>query len=538
MKKSGSVILNQLAVLLAATFPVIAWGASSTPNPKSPLIQELFFERPQAPASAPKVSGTNLKISLREAVTLALARNFDILIEAHNPRIRDKEVTIQKSNFDPAFVSSANSQKSNLDSASRLTTSTGQVITSEQKVSAGLEKKFITGADVSLTFETAREYSNSTSRTENPNYESSLTFTLKQPLLKNFGVDVNKANISIASFTLDQSLLTYRGRVTAVIDSVEQAYWDLVFSNANLKFRSTSLKLAKDLLRRNRIQVEVGTLAPIEILEAEATVAQREEEVIVADRQLQDREDALKKILNVSDNITSWALRVTPTDQADYKPIKINEMASTMKALERRADLESARLEIEKNKVRLKRDRQNLMPELDLSASAGNQGVRNTFSNSTGRQFKNKGYTLSGELGFRIPIGNREARADLDKSRLELQRANATYQQLEQTIIEEIRRGMRLVRSNRKRITATRLASRLAEERLDSQEKKFRVGLSTSRNILEDQESVANALSNKVQALVDYKKSVAQLSRSTNTTLQRFKIKLGDPRKGTPGNKP
>jgi len=530
--------LNQFAVLLVATLPVIAWGAPAAPDSKQPLVKELHFERPRAPASAPKVSGKNLKISLREAVTLALARNFDILIEAHNPRIRGQEVAIQKSEFDIAFVSSASTEKSNLDSASRLTTSTGQQVTSEQKVTAGIEKKFITGADVELTFETARENSNSTSRNINPNFESSLTFTLTQPLLKNFGIDVNKANINIASFSLDQSLLTYRGRVISVIDSVEQAYWDLVFANANLKFRSTSLNLAKDLLRRNRIQVEVGTLAPIEILEAESTVAQREEEVIVAERQLQDREDALKKILNVSDNISSWALRVTPADQANYKPIKLNEMASTMKALERRADLESARLEIEKSKIRLKRDRTNLMPELDLSASAANQGVKNSFSNSTRRQFNNKGYALSGELAIRIPIGNREARADLDKSRLELQRANAAYQQLEQSIIEEIRRSVRLVRSNTKRITATRLASRLTEERLDSQEKKFKVGLSTSRDVLEDQESVANALSNEVQALVDYNKSVAQLSRSTYTTLQRFKIKLGDPRKGTPGDKP
>lgn len=538
MKKPGPFILNQLAVLLAATLPVIAWGAPAAPEAKPPLVKELFFERPQSPASAPKVSGANLKISLREAVTLALARNFDILIEAHNPRIRGKEVIIQKSEFDPAFVSSANSKKSKLDSIISSSSTREQQVTSEQTVSAGVEKKFITGADVELAFEAIREDSNSTSRRINPNFESALTFTLTQPLLKNFGIDVNKAGIRIASFTLDQSLLTYRDRVITVIDSVEQAYWDLVFANANLQFRRKSLELAKDLLRRNRIQVEVGTLAPIEILEAEATVARREEDVIVAERQLQDREDALKKILNVSDNISSWALRVTPVDKADYKPVKINEMASTMKALERRADLESARLEIEKSKIRLKRDRQNLMPELDLSASAANQGIRNNLSNSTSRQFSNKGYALSGGLGFRIPIGNREAKSDLDKSRLELQRANAAYQQLEQSIIEEIRRGVRLVRSNTKRIAASRLARRLAEERLDAQEKKFRVGLSTSRDVLEDQESVSNALTNEVQALVDYNKSVAQLSRSTYTTLQRFKIKLGDPQKGMPGNKP
>jgi outer membrane protein TolC len=119
----------------------------------------------------------------------------------------------------------------------------------------------------------------------------------------------------------------------------------------------------------------------------------------------------------------------------------------------------------------------------------------------------------------------------MEKARLRLLRANTTYSQLEQSIIEEVRRTIRRARTDRKRIEATRVARRLAEQRLDSQEKKLEVGLSTSRDVLEDQESVANALSNEVQALVDYNKSLAQLGRVTYSTLQRYRINIGDPRK-------
>ncbi|MEE9255629.1 MAG: TolC family protein, partial [bacterium] len=384
----------------------------------------------------------------------------------------------------------------------------------------------------SLVFEVVRENSNSRQKIINPDYDTDITFTLSQPLLKNFGVDVNTADIRIASLSLDQSLLAYRDRVVSVIDSVEQAYWDLVFSISNLEFRKKSLDLAKDLRRRNRIQVEVGTLAPIEILEAEATVAARGEDVIVAERQVKERDDTLKKLINVSDDVTSWGMQISPNDKPVFSPVKIDGMAATMQALGRRADLENARLEIEKSKVAIKRERQNLMPELDLEASVSNQGVGGNFGDSIDRQSGNKGYTFSGGLTFRYPLGNRDAKAKFDKARLQLQRASATFAQLEQSIIEEVRRGVRRVRTDNKRIEATRLARRLAEERLDSQEKKFRVGLSTSRDILEDQESVANAQTNEVQALVDYNKSVAQLGRVTYSSLQRFRIELGDPRKG------
>jgi outer membrane protein TolC len=522
-------------VILTAALPVLAGAA---PKSSGPPVKNLIFEHPSGPSSAPKVTGAHLKLSLREAITLALARNFEIAIEAHNPRIRQNEVTEEKSAFDPAVTAGADANKTRTDTPSRLFAGGGQQVVSEQILSAGIVKKTVTGAELSLIFKTIREDSNSRQKFINPDFDSSLTFTISQPLLKNYGVDVNKAGIRIAAVAFDQSLLAYRGKVISVIERVELAYWDLVFAISNTAFRKKSLDLARDLLRRNRIQVEVGTLAPIEILEAQAAVATREEDVIVAERTLKDREDVLKKLLNVSGSLSSWRLRISPADRAVFKPVKIDEMASALRALKTRADLESARLEIEKNKIRLKRDRRNLLPGLDLSASASNQGVNDSFSNSIDRQSGNKGYSFSGGLSFRLPFGNREAKARVGKSRVQLQRANATYAQLEQSIIEEVRRSVRRVRTDIKRIQASRLARRLAEDRLDAQEKKYQVGLSTSRDVLEDQERVANALTNEVQALVDYNKSLAQLGRVSYSTLQRFKIQMGDPLKSGRSAKP
>ncbi len=525
------------AALAAALLPLLLAPAQGAPAAQAPP-EKLTFDRPQGPVAPPQVRGPQLALSIREAVSLALARNFDITIESYNPRIRENELIQREAVFDPALVAKGDSSKSKLETASGLFTGARPRVTSTQTVSAGFAQKILTGADLSLLFEGIREATNSRQNLFDPNYTTRLTFSLTQPLLKNFGFDVNEADIRVARANRDQSIQTYRARVIEVVDQVEQAYLDLVFSIENLEFRRKSLDLAKDLLRRNRIQVEVGTLAPIEILEAEATVAAREEEVIVAEREVRDREDALKKLLNVTDDLASWNIGIQPTDKPGYEPARLDEMSLTLNAMRKRADLENSRIEIEKRKIELNRARQNLLPQLDLTASAANNAVQDEVSRALDREFSNKGYFLSGGLSFRIPIGNRQARATFDKTQLELSQASTSFGELEQSIMEEVRRAVRRARTDEKRIDATRVARRLAEERLAAQEKKFSVGLSTSRDILEDQERLANALTNETRALVDYNKSRATLDRVTHSTLERFRIRMDDPRAVTPAKKP
>ncbi|OGL62420.1 MAG: hypothetical protein A3J27_10780 [Candidatus Tectomicrobia bacterium RIFCSPLOWO2_12_FULL_69_37] len=518
---------HDLLLALAAAAASLALAAGPAAAAEAP-VEKMTLDRPRGPAPAPQVRGPQLTLTIQEAVSLALARNFDITIEAHNPRIRESELTQQKAVFDPALASQLNTNRSETDTVSSSFTGR-QRDNSAQDASVGLTKKFITGADVSLTFQAIRNSVNTTQNIFDPNYQNTTTLSITQPLLKNFGVDVNEASIRIAAATRDQSVQTYRQRVVEVVDQVQQAYHDLVFAIANLEFRLKSLDLARDLLRRNRIQVEVGTLAPIEITEAEATVAQRGVDVIIAERDVQEKEDALKKLLNITTDLPSWSIHVIPTDKPAYTSVRLDEMAIAMTALRKRADLENSRAEIEKRKFELARARQNLLPQLDAIASAGNQGLRQDYSESLDRMATSKGHTLTGGLSFKFPLGNRDAEANLEKSRLQLSQASTSFQQLEQSILEEVRRSVRRVRSDEKRVEATRVARRLAEERLAATEKKFTVGLSTSRDILEDQERLANALTEEIRAVVDFNKSRATLDRTTHSSLERFRIQLDNP---------
>ena len=500
--------------------------ADAAPAAASGMSGETAFERPRSNVAPPSISGPRLSLSIREAVSIALARNFDITIAGFDPDIAESNVIRERSAFDPQAVVDASVSKSKLGANSTFNAPGGIRETDSLGIAAGIRQRIITGAEYSLILRNLRESTNSPQNVFDPSFQTSLTFTIEQPLLKNFGIDINRARIKVAMATKEQTLHAYRSRVIQTVDAVQQAYWNLVFSIENLQFRRKSLDLAKDLLRRNKIQVEVGTLAPIEITEAEATVASREEALLVAEREVKDREDTLKMLLNVAEQPSAWDISILPRDKPEFEVVQVDEMQLTLDALRKHAALENARIEIDKRKIDMKVAGQNLLPEVNLSASASNNALADNQGEAFEEQFKNKRYTFSGGVSFRIPIGNRQAEADYRQAQLRHAKTVASYHQTQQVIMEEVRRNARRVRVNVKRIEATRVARRLAEERLDAQEKKFKVGLSTSRNILEDQERLANALTEETRAIIDYHKSLASLDRATHSTLERFQIEM------------
>ena len=511
-------------ILISLSSPPLADAASA---PKSTMSRETSFERPRSNVAPPSIRGPRLALSIREAVSIALARNFDITIAGFDPDIAESNVIRERSAFDPQAVVETNISKSKLGSSNSVFNRTGGIRESDTLgIAAGIRQRLITGAEYSLILRNIRESTNSPQNVFDPSYQTSLTFTIEQPLFKNFGIDINQARIRVAMTTKEQTLHDYRSQVIKTVDAVQQAYWNLVFSIENLQFRKKSLDLAKDLLRRNKIQVEVGTLAPIEITEAEATVASREEALLVAEREVKDREDTLKMLLNVAEKPSSWAISIQPRDKPKFRNVRVNEMQLTLDALRKHAELENARLEIDKRQIDMKVARQNLLPEVNLNASASNNSLAESEGKAFEEQFKNERYTFSGGVTFRMPIGNRQAKANYRRAQLRHARTVATYHQTQQAIMEEVRRNARRVRVNVKRIEATRVARRLAEERLDAQEKKFKVGLSTSRDILEDQERLANSLTQETRALIDYHKSLAALDRATHSTLERFQIEM------------
>ena len=227
------------------------------------------------------------ELSIKEAITLALENNLDIMVDKFNPRMNEENITIEKSKFDPNYYLNVSSDVSIKPSGSSLA-GANTVITKNVSWDTGFKGKILSGATYSLDFTNKRTRTNSSFSSLNPQYISEIKLNVTQPLLKNFGFDVNKKDIKISRNNKDISIYQFKNTVMTTISNVQKIYWDLVFNIEDYKVKQLSLRRAGDFLERNKKQVEVGTLAPIDITNAEAEVAKREEGIIVAEMSIEN----------------------------------------------------------------------------------------------------------------------------------------------------------------------------------------------------------------------------------------------------------
>jgi outer membrane protein TolC len=334
---------------------------------------------------------------------------------------------------------------------------------------------------------------------------------------------------------------------------VENAYWTLVFARQDLDVRNEALKLAEELLKLNQIKVQVGTLPPIDITQAEAGVASREEDVIIADAAIQSAQDRLRRVMGMDPNSPEWRLPIVPTEDLTIvdRPVDLQESIKT--AIDNRPDLAQSRLTINSADADLAFRRNQLKYSLDgradyiLQGLSGdtnpfpvsdpadpnlllgvvppvNAGIQDTFDFLVNRDFPT--YELRLTLG--IPIGNRAAKALYSRSRLTREQASIAYSTTEQAAIVQVSNAVRRVVTDRKRIDAAEKNRVLQERKVEAEQKKFENGLSTSFQVLTFQSDLAEARSRENQARTDYRISMAALDQITGILDRTLDIRLDD----------
>ncbi len=483
-----------------------------------------------------------LQLSLKDVIENTLKNNVAIAVQQFQSQIRKEEIITQEADFDPvlAFEARANNQRNLLSSAFAQPPLS---ITNSQNLDLSFNQKLKTGTEYELKFENTRDETNSAFAGLNPQFTTRFEANLTQPLLKNFGQDVNKTNIYIAKNNLDISDFDFKNKVIEVVTDAENVYWDLVFSREDLKVQQKSVQRAKDLERRVKAQVEVGTLAPLEILQAQSEVASREEAVIQARKLIQDNQDNLKNILNISFDSPEGMKEIQPLDSPKFlleAPVLLKE--SILTALKKRPDYLSKKKELDNKNIQVKFNENQLYPTLDLVASFGLNGISgdaqsvgfqpgiNPFGGSFGRSqeraFSGDFSTWEGGLVFSYPLGNRAAKSRLAVSKLETAQLLMDIKDLEKTIVVEVREAARQINTDKKRVQAARVARKLAEEKLSAEEKKFEVGLSTSFNVLEFQTDLAEEQSKELKAIIDFNKSKINLRKVLATTLEKYDIQM------------
>lgn len=489
-----------------------------------------------------------LFLSLKECIALALKNNLEISIERISPEITETEITRNEAEFDYNLNLSTTAGKSRIPSASAFA-KPPEAESEVFSIGAGIRRRSQAGTNYQVSIDTQRTMSNSSFQGLKPQYTANLGINVTQNLLKDFGADINTTKIKIASNNKDITVNQFRDRVIRIISQVQEIYWDMVFSIEDLKVKRESLKLAHDLERRIRIHVEVGTMAPIEITQAQAEVAAREEEVIISQNRIDNIEDRLKKVINIESvqlahGEGNWDLTIIPVDtpRMSVEEIKLDE--SIRKAIDSRPDYAQAKIDLKNKNIQVEYKKNQLYPTLDLIGSLKLNGISGdaedvvflgslTKSELGGDYFKSYERAVSGNyydwsagLSFQIPLGNRAAKSSYTATKLESEKGLKLLKNLEQQISVEIRDAVRTIETNLKRVNVTAVSRRLAEEKLSAEEKKFSVGMSTSFNVLEYQRDLIAAKTREISAIIDYNKSLVNLERVKGTALEKNSIEL------------
>lgn len=484
------------------------------------------------PATSPtRAEDRELELPLADAIQLAVQHNLDIEQARFEPQIARTDVETAKAEFDPVVGAEASvSQTKRLpttevDEFDEQGVFTGvRVINPFSKngeLTPFLRHKVITGGSYELRFMNTRENVSPTasgiSRTiADPRYESSLELSFTQPLLRDFGIAVNQAPIRRAE---KSEAIAHQRVIQSILDvvfQVQQGYWDMVFRIQDLEAKRESQKLAEDFLAENKIRVELGTLAPIELVQAETQVKLREEEVIVAGAAVREAEDVLKEVINIPDMLGSWNIRLKPTDRPTFEPISSLVVEDKLReALMQRPDIIQSQLSVESREIAREEALNRRLPRLDLQA----RGSLNSFGKDVGEGLSDlseiNGYQWVFGLQFEYPFGNRAAKNNVARRQLELRQELVAQRRLKLTIVREVRQAIRGIETASKRVEVTRAATTLAQTQLEAEQEKFRLGLSTSFRVLEFQRDLTDARSSEIQALSDYNVELGRLDLRT-----------------------
>lgn len=507
----------------------------------------LIFVLAALPVRGEREDGV-LSLTLEECILRAMKNNLSVAIQVLNPEIAGAALTQAGEKFYPTLSLGFN--KRNTDSASFSWLDAAEsVVTRSNDYSLDLNQAIPGGGTVGVSLGSNMNDSNRSFQTINPRYGSTLTFDFSQPLLKDFGWNISRREILLARNNLSISENELATSLMTTIYQVESAYWALAYSIDDLEVRRRSLKLAKDLLEKNRRSVEVGQLAPIEILSAQAEVATREADILQAEAQVKNAEDEMKMLLNLSKDEDMATVSIVPKDRPVVLENKITVDEALATALENRPDLRATRIGLKNRELNVSYAKNQLLPGLNLTASYWSPGVsgtriiylddnplsgiilqtvpggsRDSLKDALGFKYNNwsLGLTLS------VPVSNILSRASYTQARLDMQQALLDLKNKEQQVFLEIKTAVRAAETNSKRVQAYKVARELAEQKLAGEEEKLRVGLSTNYMVLQYQRDLATARSTELRAVVDYNVSLADLDRALGLSLKKKNMTLGD----------
>lgn len=506
------------------------------------------------------------RLSLQEAIQLALTNNLDLQINRYNPQINLYNLRADYGDYDPTLNLSG--QHDHRETGSQLVAGGFAVPTSvsdDNSFNATLNGLLPWGTayTIGTLGPIIDTYGNSPGLTTDPTLPpifrtnsvyttfgaptpSGFTFTtnfptvltkssfensagsvgihVNQPLLKNFWIDQTRLNISVAKNRLKYGDLTLKLQIMQTLTTLEQGYYDLVYNRENVTVLQKAVELAERLVAENRKRLEVGALAPLDLQSAEAQAASARAAVIKAQADLGTQERLVKAFITDKYRADWYGVRLDPTGTLTAPAPVLNLQDSWSRGLDQRPDLLQAKLDIQAQGIQLKYDRNQLLPEVDAFATFGYNGSGREFSDALYdiQQMNRQFYTYGGQLS--VPLTRTRTRNAYQADKAKMEQFVLTLKKLEQTIMVQIDNDIGTIRANYDQAQATRAAREYQEAALDAEQKKLNSGKSTTYNVLLVQRDLTNARGAEIQALDTYNKSLSQLSLDEGSTLERLGI--------------
>jgi len=487
----------------------------------------------QTSPAATQPAGPVRRLTMDEAVKLALEQNLGIRIQRIDPQIQDVGILQAKSFWAPSLTTGFQRQSQTQQPTSAFSGSGQNILNSSIGGGVGVNEILPWGGSYSANWNNSRFTSTSLANTFSPQLSSTMNLQYTQPLMRNYSIDQIRQQVQNSKKVRDLSDIQLASVITQTSRAVRNAYWDLVYAISNAKAQQQSLALSQQFLKDNEKRVEIGTLAPIDIVQAQAEVASNESGVIVAVANIQLAEDNLRTLIMDPGQPDFWNIEFEPTDAPSYAEQSIDVDAAVRTALDKRSDLRTAKNSIEQSDVNIRYFRNQILPDVNAQVSyiatatggvqltpvtdlaaflsgavprqvIGDRGFGSVLGDVLGAAYPN--WTVGVQIGY--PLGSSTAHANLARAKLQYEQAQTQMKSLEMQVAAQVRAAARNVQTNTKRVQSARATRELQERKLDAEEKKLAAGMSQSFFVFQAQRDLAVARVAEIQAISDYNKSL------------------------------
>ena len=521
---------QQISARLASGAGVIVLLCVSASGRQVFASEQQTAPRVVAPLAAPQQpTGPEVRLTADEAVKMALENNLAVQSERLGPRIGTLNVAQARALFVPRLQSLTSTRSSTsppdfLANAGATDTTTSDRVFTTVGVAQNMRWG---GGNYSFGIDGSKTTVNYTS-SFNPQLNSNMNFNFTQPLLRNFTIDAGRQQLMIAENDEDIATIQLRQQLVATERVTRNAYFDLILSIGQLEVSKQSLELARESLRQNERRVEVGTMAQIDILEAQAEVSRVEESVIIAEAGIKSAEDNLRTLILNPQQPDYWTARLVPTERPTLTPQPVDVEGAVAKALADRTDLAQIRKQLESTQINIDFAHNQKLPDVNLIAAYNTVGVAGTqfrfggetfppvvvdqtqrgFADALRDVFGNNFKTWSLQLQINYPIGTSAAEAGYASSRLQREQQQNTLRDTELNVTAQVREAGRQVNTALQRVESTTRARQFAERRLEAEQKRLNVGLSTTFQQFQAQRDLANVKQQELRAVIDYNRAL------------------------------